>query len=67
MLKEMFSYEGKMTKVIPPSQLESYQKIYEHLQKKVKNGQLPSHGEDYLNGNELAINIFRKKRNIYSL
>ncbi|MCK5075197.1 MAG: ribonucleoside-diphosphate reductase, adenosylcobalamin-dependent, partial [Calditrichia bacterium] len=60
MLKEMFSYKGKMTKVIPASQLKSYQKIYEYLQKKVKNGQLPSH-DNYLNGNELAINIFRKK------
>ncbi len=61
MLTKMFNFKGKMTRVIPQTHLDAYKQTYMHLQKKREKKEIPLHPEDYLNGNELATNIYNKK------
>lgn len=59
-LEEMFALKGKTTRRIGDERTELYAQIYRELAAKVERGDLPSH-PDYLGGNELASNIYRKK------
>lgn len=58
--KNMFKYRGKFSKMVGEEKIRSYQNLYEHLQAEVEAGNLPIHG-NYLNHNELAENIYKKK------
>ncbi|MDD5709350.1 MAG: adenosylcobalamin-dependent ribonucleoside-diphosphate reductase [Candidatus Marinimicrobia bacterium] len=58
--KNMFRYRGKFTKMVGEEKIKSYEQLYDHLRESVEAGDLPLH-EDYLNGNELAENIYSKK------
>ncbi|GAB4169290.1 MAG: hypothetical protein Kow00108_02890 [Calditrichia bacterium] len=60
MLTEMFNFQGKMSKLVPPEHIEAYQNVYLHLQRLASQGKLPRH-DDYLGGNELAQNIYERK------
>ncbi|MDX9780716.1 MAG: adenosylcobalamin-dependent ribonucleoside-diphosphate reductase [bacterium] len=56
----MFRYRGKFTKMVGEEKIKTYEQLYEHLRGAVESGDLPQH-ENYLNGNELAENIYSKK------
>ncbi|MFA5434499.1 MAG: adenosylcobalamin-dependent ribonucleoside-diphosphate reductase [Candidatus Neomarinimicrobiota bacterium] len=58
--KNMFRYRGKFTKMVGEEKIKTYEQLYEHLRGAVESGDLPQH-ENYLNGNELAENIYSKK------
>ena len=59
-LQEMFTLRGKTARRIGEDRTAAYEQVYRDLATKVANGTLPSH-PDYLGGNELASNIYRKK------
>lgn len=59
-LREMFAVRGKTAKRIGESRTKVYEDLYRDLSERVASGTLPSH-PDYLGGNELATNIYRKK------
>ena len=59
-LQEMFALRGKTARRIGEDRTAIYEQVYRELSAKVANGTLPSH-PDYLGGNELASNIYRKK------
>ncbi len=59
-LQDMFALRGKTARRIGEDRTAMYQQLYAELSDKVENGTLPSH-PDYLCGNELASNIYRKK------
>jgi ribonucleoside-diphosphate reductase alpha chain len=59
-LREMFEKKGKTVKRIGEERATTYERLYTSLAEKVDRGDLPSH-PDYLGGNELAENIYRKK------
>ena len=62
MFLDMFKYEGKFTKHTGKKNLKTYQNLYLMLRKKQNNRELPVHPEnDYLGGNDLAKNIYKKK------
>jgi ribonucleoside-diphosphate reductase alpha chain len=56
----MFKYRGKFTKMVGEEKIRNYQNLYEHLQAEIEAGNLPEH-KDYLNQNELAESIYKKK------
>ncbi|MBN2780999.1 MAG: adenosylcobalamin-dependent ribonucleoside-diphosphate reductase [Candidatus Marinimicrobia bacterium] len=56
----MFKYRGKFTKKVGEEKIRNYQNLYEHLKAEIKAGNLPEH-KNYLNHNELAENIYKKK------
>jgi ribonucleoside-diphosphate reductase alpha chain len=58
--KNMFKYRGKFTKMVGEEKIRNYQNLYEHLQAEIEAGNLPEH-KDYLNHNELAESIYKKK------
>ena len=59
-LQEMFVKKGKTVERIGEERAATYERLYTDLAGRVERGELPSH-PDYLGGNELAINIYRKK------
>ncbi len=59
-LDEMFALKGKTARRIGEDRTARYEALYRELAEKVDRGALPSH-PDYLGGNELASNIYRKK------
>ncbi|MBP1658697.1 MAG: ribonucleoside-diphosphate reductase class [Bacteroidetes bacterium] len=59
-LQEMFALKGKTARRIGKERTAMYEQVYRELSGKVESGALPSH-PDYLGGNELASNIYRKK------
>ncbi len=59
-LREMFAKKGKTVLRIGEERAATYERLYADLAGKVERGDLPSH-TDYLGGNELATNIYRKK------
>lgn len=59
-LREMFAKKGKTVQRIGEERAATYERLYADLTGKVERGELPSH-TDYLGGNELATNIYRKK------
>ncbi len=59
-LREMFAKKGKTVQRIGEERAATYERLYADLAGKVERGELPSH-TDYLGGNELATNIYRKK------
>ena len=59
-LQEMFALRGKTARRIGEDRTAAYEQLYLELSAKVESGTLPSH-PDYLGGNELASNIYRKK------
>ncbi len=59
-LQEMFAKKGKTVERIGEERAATYERLYAELAGRVERGELPSH-PDYLGGNELAMNIYRKK------
>jgi ribonucleoside-diphosphate reductase alpha chain len=59
-LREMFVKKGKTVQRIGEERAAAYERLYADLAGRVDRGELPSH-PDYLGGNELATNIYRKK------
>ncbi|MBI2175981.1 adenosylcobalamin-dependent ribonucleoside-diphosphate reductase [Candidatus Woesearchaeota archaeon] len=60
-LLDMFAHKSKLASIIGYDRLEAYKNLLFFLKEKQKSGELPVHPGDYLNGNELATNIFQKK------
>jgi ribonucleoside-diphosphate reductase alpha chain len=56
----MFKHRGKFTKMVGEERIRNYQHLYEHLIGEIASGNLPKH-ENYLNHNELAESIYKKK------
>ena len=56
----MFEHQGKTTKVIGPSRIKIYKELYEHITGLQEENTSLKH-DDYLCGNELAQNIYKKK------
>jgi len=59
-LQEMFVKKGKTVLRIGEERAAAYERLYIDLAGMVERGELPSHG-NYLGGNELATNIYKKK------
>ncbi len=59
-LRDMFAAKGKTVQRIGEDRAAAYERLYADLSDKLERGALPSH-PDYLGGNELATNIYRKK------
>jgi len=59
-LLHMFAHKSKLSSKIGYDRLESYKNLLFYLRDMQKSGNLPMH-PDYLNNNELAINIYKKK------
>ena len=59
-LQDMFALKGKTARRIGKERTAMYEQVYRELSGKVESRALPSH-PDYLGGNELASNIYRKK------
>jgi len=59
-LRDMFATKGKTVQRIGEDRAAIYERLYGDLAAKVERGELPSH-PDYLGGNELATNIYKKK------
>ncbi|MGB9634968.1 MAG: ribonucleotide reductase N-terminal alpha domain-containing protein, partial [Candidatus Micrarchaeia archaeon] len=57
---DMFENKGKLARILPAELLERYKKTYYKLREMRREGKLPVH-QDYLNGSELATNIYKKK------
>ncbi len=60
-LLDMFAHKSKLASLIGYDRLEAYKNLLFLIKEKQKSGELPLHPGDYLNGNELATNIFQKK------
>ncbi len=61
MISAMFSYEGKLSHLVPKSQLKAYANLHKFLKKKQATHEIPVHPTDYLGGNELATSIYKQK------
>ncbi len=59
-IEKMFSYKHKLLSRVPSKWIENYKKLYHFLREKQTQGELPVH-PDYLGGNELALNIYKRK------
>ena len=59
-MKNMFKHQGKTVSVIGKSRIKIYEELYSQLSELQKSKTLPVH-LDYLCGNELAQNIYKKK------
>lgn len=59
-LLHMFAHKSKLSSKIGYDRLESYKNLLFYLKDMQKSEKLPIH-QDYLNNNELAINIYQKK------
>lgn len=60
-LLDMFAHKSKLASIIGYDRLEAYKNLLFFIKEKQKSGELPLHPGDYLNGNELATNIFQRK------
>tara|TARA_B100002051_G_scaffold136099_1_gene129250 strand:+ start:391 stop:2910 length:2520 start_codon:yes stop_codon:yes gene_type:complete len=58
--QNMFSFEGKTTKLIGRARTKVYNETYDYLTEKQNGNDLPFHG-NYLGDNELAKSIYEKK------
>ncbi len=59
-LLHMFAHKSKLASLIGYDRLEAYKNLLFHLKTLQKSGKLPVN-KDYLNGSELATNIYEKK------
>ncbi|MBI2971517.1 MAG: adenosylcobalamin-dependent ribonucleoside-diphosphate reductase [Candidatus Aenigmarchaeota archaeon] len=59
-LSDMFAHKSKLASLIGYDRIEAYKNLLFHLKDAIKSGKLPLSG-DYLNGSELAMNIYQKK------
>jgi len=59
-MQRMFSHRGKLTSCVGDAGVRDYRAVYEHVAKLQKSGELPVH-HDYLGGDELAENVYRRK------
>ncbi len=59
-LLHMFAHKSKLASLIGYDRLEAYKNLLFHIKTLQKSGKLPVN-KDYLNGNELAINIYQRK------
>ncbi len=59
-LLHMFAHKSKLASLIGYDRLEAYKNLLFHLKALQKSGKLPVNG-NYLNGNELATNIYQRK------
>ena len=59
-MEKMFAHDGKSSKIIGDTRTKIYKELYEYISTKQDNQELPFSG-NYLNGNELAKNIYVKK------
>ena len=59
-LLHMFAHKSKLASMIGYDRLEAYKNLLFHLKELQKSGKLPVN-KNYLNGNELALNIYDKK------
>jgi len=59
-LLDMFAHKSKLASLIGYDRLEAYKNLLFHIKKLQKEGKLPVN-KDYLNGSELAINIYERK------
>ncbi|MDD3806810.1 MAG: ribonucleotide reductase N-terminal alpha domain-containing protein, partial [Candidatus Marinimicrobia bacterium] len=60
MIEKMFLHQGKLSRMVGEKKIETYRMLYEHLKTAIENQDLPLH-PDYLCGNDLANNIYKKK------
>ncbi|MFT4303935.1 MAG: adenosylcobalamin-dependent ribonucleoside-diphosphate reductase [Candidatus Woesearchaeota archaeon] len=61
-IAEMFKHKSKLSNIIEKDMLNDYKVLLFRLRKMQVSGELPIHSEnDYISGNDLADNIFRKK------
>ena len=59
-ISTMFKHKGKTASMIGKKMVDAYSELYNYITEKQDSGELPFSG-DYLNGNELAKNIYEKK------
>lgn len=59
-LQQMFQHRSKLLKVVDPHLIENYKNLLLMLKEMQNRGQVAVH-HDYLNNNELALNIYRNK------
>ncbi|MAG16035.1 ribonucleoside-diphosphate reductase, adenosylcobalamin-dependent [Candidatus Woesearchaeota archaeon] len=59
-LLHMFAHKSKLASLIGYDRLEAYKKLLFHIKTLQKSGKLPVN-KNYLNSNELALNIYEKK------
>ena len=62
----MFSHDGKTVNVIGKTRVKTYKELYNHLEELQLNKEVGKH-KDYLGGNVLAQNIYKKKYYIKDL
>src|SRR3989338_6805657 len=61
-IAKMFTFNSKLSKLVDKQKLSSYRKLFYMLKDMLTAGTLPLHPtNDYLSGNELATDIFKKK------
>ncbi|MBI3034578.1 hypothetical protein HYY72_05455 [Candidatus Woesearchaeota archaeon] len=60
-LLDMFAHKSKLASKIGYDRLEAYKNLLFYLKEQQMEGKLPVHTGDYLEGNELATNIYQKK------
>ncbi len=61
-LDSMFKFNSKIYKLVPKELISNYQELLFTLSRMMKEGTLKTHSDnDYLGGNDLAINIYKKK------
>ncbi len=59
-LLHMFAHKSKLASLIGYDRLEAYKNLLFHIKALQKSGKLPVN-KDYINGNELATNIYQRK------
>lgn len=59
-IQKMFMHKSKISKIVDPETLDSYRRLLFYLRELQKTGQVGMH-PDYLQGNELAITIYKRK------
>jgi len=63
---KMFAHKSKILNLVSYDIVDTYKKLLFHLKSKQKSGDIPV-SEDYLSGNELALNIYSKKYYLKSM
>ncbi|MBI3032306.1 hypothetical protein HYY69_02425 [Candidatus Woesearchaeota archaeon] len=67
-IAKMFTYNSKLSKLVDKNKINAYRKLFYMLKDMQKEGSLPLHpANDYLAGNELAMDIYRKKYYVHDL
>lgn len=59
-IAQMFEHPSKMLSVTTPERITAYKRLYQYLVELQGSGKISVH-HDYLSGNDLAINIYKKK------